>query len=88
MKNGELASVFKWLNQGLVEIRVILLDGRVRTGWARSPEEFAELCREYEGEGQIYVSVNEKDGHGGKLENVVFLTNIIIDLDSVRPKPR
>ena len=79
---------FRWLNHDVVEIRVVGFPVHkvfYQNVNVTSAEEFAEICGRYNGEGQVYFSVQARDGKGGKYENVPFIDFFPIDIDAVRP---
>lgn len=86
---------------GLTEIRVLPRRGAPLTGFFDSPEHAAAAVAPWgDGQGQVYVGLNPRrrgcltlapnrlvpGARGGRQEDVVAVTAILIDLDPVRPK--
>lgn len=76
---------YKFLGHSCVELRVLNSGNVVLQDWnIRDPFTFAQLCCEYDGKGQVYFGIQERDGKGGAYENVPNLKWIPIDVDAKR----
>mgnify|MGYP005650094239 FL=1 len=79
---------FRFLGHKCVEIRIIDYEKReVLADYVdvSSPERFAHICQKWNGKAQVYVSVQERDGKGGKAQNVTCVRWVFIDIDAKRP---
>lgn len=83
-RNG-FESVWDFLAQTIAEVRIISPEQPPKIFYVKSHEEFAKVCHEWNGKGQVYVSINERDGLGGSRENVTALCNVMVDIDAMRP---
>ena len=77
---------YKFLGHSCVELRVIS-NGTVlfQDSNIRDPFVFSKICLGYDGKGQVYFGIQERDGKGGSYENVPSLSWIPIDVDAKRP---
>jgi hypothetical protein len=56
----------------------------VRSFTIADEEEFVRKVVLYNGREQLYVGINERNGNGTKLSDVMYVSNIVIDIDAVR----
>jgi len=77
---------YRWLGHKIVELRIIdtVAGAVVYQDYITDPDVFAEKCVAYNGRAQVYFGIQERDGKGGKYENVPSLTFIPIDVDATR----
>jgi predicted transcriptional regulator len=77
---------FNFLGHKILELRIINIEGKVLADYLNvdTAEKFAKICREWNGRAQVYVGLQERDGKGGKAENVTCVRWILIDVDVKR----
>jgi len=47
-------------------------------------EDFVETCKQYNGEYNVYVGINERSNNGTSAKDVISVKTIVIDIDSTR----
>jgi hypothetical protein len=84
----DVEKFYKFLNHAkFTEVRII--DPRIgikEVAFVDNLNDFLAVCERYNGQANVYVSVNERSSKEGKAENVSALQIIPLDIDPVRPK--
>jgi hypothetical protein len=87
---NQFTDFFYWLGHKIVELRIIdtVAGSVIYQDYLSDANVFEEKCALYNGKAQVYFGIQERDGKGGKYENVPSLTFIPIDVDASRPNKK
>jgi len=70
------------------EVRILFKVGDPRMFHVKSEREFVEKCKAYNGLGNVYAGLNERQPGGTNASDVISISTIPIDIDSSRDDPK